>query len=227
MNINLNSFFRIIGCGIMILGLSILTFAQFKAGLQGTVSDNNGAIVANAAVTLKNNETNQTQTTTASDSGFYRFSSLAPGSYTVTATKAQRQFFIDVSNEFPGYSANEWGLTASDSENGYIAWGAPPRPTALNGTIVPCAAAGSLMFTPDISLAALQDMKSKYGDKIYKYYGFADAFNPKTDWTNPDVIGIDLGITLLSAENARTGKSWFWLMRNPEIIYALRRVDLR
>ncbi len=144
-----------------------------------------------------------------------------------TATQAQRQFFIDISNEFPTYSKNLWGLTASDSENGYIAWGAPPRPSVLNGTIVPCAPAGSLMFTPDIALAAVREMKSKYGDKIYGKYGFADAFNPKTGWTNPDVIGIDLGITLLSAENLRSGKPWFWFMRNPEIIYALRQADLR
>ncbi len=145
----------------------------------------------------------------------------------VKATEAQRQFFIDISKEFPTYSKNLWGLTASDSENGYLAWGAPPRPAQLNGTIVPCAPAGSLMFTPEISMAALREMKEKYGDKIYKKYGFADAFNPKTDWTNPDVIGIDLGITLLSAENLRSGNSWFWFMRNPEIIYALRRADLR
>ena len=83
------------------------------------------------------------------------------------------------------------------------------------------------MFTPDIALAALREMKAKYGDKIYSKYGFADAFNPKTGWTNPDVIGIDLGITLLSAENLRSGKPWFWFMRNPEIIYALRRANLR
>jgi hypothetical protein len=92
----------------------------------------------------------------------------------------------------------------------------------LDGTVVPCAAAGSLMFTPDISLAALREMKEKYGEKIYQYYGFVDAFNPKTNWTDTDVIGIDLGITLLSAENLRSGNVWFWFMQNPEINYALR-----
>lgn len=144
-----------------------------------------------------------------------------------TATEAQRQFFIDSAKDFPNYSKNLWGLTASDSENGYIAWGAPPRPSQLNGTIVPCAPAGSLMFTPEISMAALREMKARYGDKIYGKYAFADAFNPHTNWTNPDVIGIDLGITLLSAENLRSGNNWFWFMRNPEIIYALRQADLR
>ena len=144
----------------------------------------------------------------------------------VKATRAQRQFFIDISKEFPTYSANIWGLTASDSQKGYIAWGAPPRPTSLDGTVVPCAAAGSLMFTPDISLAALREMKAKFGDKIYKNYGFVDAFNPRTGWTDTDVIGIDLGITLLSAENLRSGKVWFWFMQNPEINGVLQRINL-
>ena len=97
----------------------------------------------------------------------------------VDATNAQRQFFIDVlSKEFPQYSANMWGLTASDSEKGYLAWGAPPRDPNIDGTVVPCAPAGSLMFTPEISLAALREMKSRFGDKIYGRYGFTDAFNP-------------------------------------------------
>jgi hypothetical protein len=41
------------------------------------------------------------------------------------------------------------------------------------------------------------------------------------------VIGIDVGITLLAAENLRTGNVWRWFMRNPEILRALDRVGLR
>jgi len=146
----------------------------------------------------------------------------------VDATNAQRQFFIDVlSKEFPQYSANMWGLTASDSEKGYLAWGAPPRDSNIDGTVVPCAPAGSLMFTPEISLAALREMKSRFGDKIYGRYGFTDAFNPHDGWINPDVIGIDLGITLLSAENARSGKVWYWFMKSPETQAAMKLVELR
>lgn len=145
----------------------------------------------------------------------------------VKATRAQRQFFIDVlSKEFPRYNENIWGLTASDFQGGYVAWGAPPRHPATDGTVVPCAPAGSLMFAPDITLAALREMKTEYGDKIYGRYGFTDAFNPQTGWIDADVIGIDLGITLLSAENLRTGKIWFWFMRNPEINYALHRANI-
>lgn len=145
----------------------------------------------------------------------------------VTATKAHRDFCITLKSEFPAYSENMWGITASDSEKGYLSWGGPPRHPRIDGTVVPCAAAGSLMFTPELSLAALTEMKAKFGDKIYGKYGFTDAFNPNNGWVNPDVIGIDLGITLLSAENLRSGKVWHWFMQNKEIIGALDKIGLR
>jgi hypothetical protein len=146
----------------------------------------------------------------------------------VKATRAQRQFFIDVlSKEFPKYGPNIWGLTASDFVGGYTAWGAPPRHPETDGTVVPCAPAGSLMFTPDISLAALREMKRLYGDKIYGRYGFTDAFNPHNGWVNKDVIGIDVGITLLSAENLRSGNVWKWFMKNKEIPQALKKIKLK
>ena len=145
----------------------------------------------------------------------------------VKATRAQRDFFINVlSKEFPKYGPNVWGLTASDHKGGYTAWGAPPRHPDTDGSVVPCAPAGSLMFTPDISLAALKAMKEQYGEKIYGKYGFADAFNPHDGWVNRDVIGIDLGITLLSAENLRSGKVWHWFMQNDEVRLAMRKADL-
>ena len=67
--------------------LSAAAAAQFRAGVQGVVSDNAGAAVAAATVTLTNKETNQTQSTQTSDDGFYRFSSLAPGLYSITVEK--------------------------------------------------------------------------------------------------------------------------------------------
>jgi hypothetical protein len=64
-------------------------------------------------------------------------------------------------------------------------------------------------------------MKRLYGRKAYGRYGFVDAFNPRTGWTDSDVLGIDQGITLLSAENARSGAVWRWFMADPEIVRAL------
>lgn len=145
----------------------------------------------------------------------------------VKATRAHRAFCLDLTGEFPGYSENMWGFTASDSALGYVAWGAPPRHAAIDGSIAPCAAAGSLMFAPDITVPALREMHTRFGERIYGRYGFTDAFHPTNGWTNPDVIGIDLGITILSAENLRTGNVWRWFMRNKEIPRAMDAVGLR
>jgi hypothetical protein len=141
----------------------------------------------------------------------------------IVATRAHKAFCLALSGEFPGYTDTVWGITASDSRKGYVAWGGPPRHAAIDGSVIPAAAAGSLMLTPDISVPAVREMYRTYGARIYGRYGFADAFHPTEAWVNPDVIGIDLGITLLSAENLRTGHVWTWFMKNPEIQAALAR----
>jgi hypothetical protein len=144
----------------------------------------------------------------------------------VAATLAHRTFCMNLAHEFPGFGPNVWGITASDSAKGYLAWGGPPRDPDIDGTVVPSAAGGSLMFTPELATTALQTMHEKYGRTIYGRYGFVDAFNPQTGWTDTDVIGINAGIILLSAENMRSGNMWRWFMRNREIPGALDRIGL-
>jgi hypothetical protein len=144
----------------------------------------------------------------------------------VTATRAHKAFCLGLSPEFPGYGGNVWGITASDSQKGYVAWGGPPRHKDIDGSVVPAAAAGSLMLAPDLALPAVHEIHRRFGHAVFARYGFADAFHPTTGWINPDVIGIDLGITLLSAENLRTGRIWTWFMKNPEITTALERAGV-
>jgi hypothetical protein len=138
----------------------------------------------------------------------------------VIATMAHREFCVSLRSLFPGYSEDLWGVTPSDSEIGYLGWGGFSRGD-LDGTVVPCAAAGSLMFTPEISLAALRAMRDGFAPEIYGRYGFSDSFQPLSGWVNPDVVGIDLGITLLSAENLRTGAVWSWFQRQPNVRRAM------
>ncbi len=143
------------------------------------------------------------------------------------ATRGQREAFrTQLANRFRGYSDNVWGLTASDSPHGYLDWGGSPDDPRIDGTVAPAAVAGSLMLTPDICLPALRRMRSSYGTLIYGRYGFVDAFNPTTGWISSEVSGLGAGITLLSAENLRTGSVWRWFMSNPEPERALDIVGL-
>jgi hypothetical protein len=136
----------------------------------------------------------------------------------IDATQAQREWSAMQSGRFPYWSKEMWGLTASDGPRGYMAWGTPGRdPDQSDGTLVPCAPGGSLPFTPRESLTALHRMRETGGSAVWGRYGFADAFNPQTGWTSPDVIGIDLGIMLVMAENLRTGLVWQRFMRAPEV----------
>jgi hypothetical protein len=62
--------------------------AQYRASIQGVVTDPQGELVSGATVTLTNHETGQVLTTTTNDSGIYNFSGLPPSQYTLTAEKA-------------------------------------------------------------------------------------------------------------------------------------------
>jgi hypothetical protein len=133
----------------------------------------------------------------------------------IIATDVHRLFCKELSKQFPDYSNSLWGITASDSAHGYVVWGGPPATGPIDGTIVPAAAGGSLPFLPAATALVLSNIQHNY-PKAGCRYGFVDAFNPLTGWYDTDVVGIDTGITMLMAENARTGFVWRTFMKNPE-----------
>ncbi len=133
----------------------------------------------------------------------------------VIATDVHRLFCQELSTQFADYSDVLWGITASDSVHGYVVWGGPPAMGPIDGTIAPAAAGGSLPFLPSETAQVLRTIHDHYPNANCRY-GFVDAFNPLTTWYDTDVIGIDTGITMLMAENARTGFVWRTFMKNPE-----------
>ncbi|HET6178458.1 MAG TPA: glucoamylase family protein [Candidatus Sulfotelmatobacter sp.] len=145
----------------------------------------------------------------------------------VIATYAHRALCLSLRGMYPHYSNDLWGITPSDSDIGYVIWGDPVTRRDLDGTVVPCAPGGSLMFAPEICLPALRYMHENFAQHIYGRYGFADAFNPQTLWVDPDVVGIDVGITLLSAENLRSGRVWRWFNRSPDVQRAMEQLFQR
>ena len=91
---------------------------------------------------------------------------------------------------------------------------------------MPSAAAGSLPFHAEATHAGAENDEERYGNGAWSRYGFVNAFNPLKNWYDKDVIGIDTGITMLMAENVRTGFVWETFMKNPEAQrgYAARRL---
>jgi len=142
-----------------------------------------------------------------------------------TAHHAHIDFLTKLGEKYPErmghYGADLWGITSSDSQYGYRDWGGPYKndriepDREIDGTIVPSAAAGALAVMPQEAIRTLDFQKARFGEKIYGHYGFVNAFNPANGWVNPDVIGIDTGISLLMAENMLTGGVWNLFMQHP------------
>src|SRR3954451_3640681 len=90
-------------CSILLLATAT-AFAQFTASIQGVVQDPTGAGVAKATIHLVNVATGGTTVATSDESGNYRFVSLAPGSYKITAEAA-------------GFSKSEANVTLLTEQN--------------------------------------------------------------------------------------------------------------
>jgi hypothetical protein len=142
----------------------------------------------------------------------------------IVATRAHKAFCLSLNR---GYNDDYWGVSASDWEHGYTAWGGPPLMGPVDGSVVPCATAGSLPFLPRDCVRVLRSLKDTYGNDAWGRYGFCDAFHPDLHWYDPDVLGIDLGIGLLMAENLRTAFVWETFMENPEPVAAMKACGFR
>ena len=140
------------------------------------------------------------------------------------ATLANQTMCIHLAKRFPDYGPTAWGISASLSPTGYAAWGGPPATPDINGTLVPCAAGGSIPFAPRRCIEDLMSMRKTFRKlHIYGRYGFVDAFNPLTGWVAKKLRGIDQGIMLIMAENYRTGFVWRTFMADPVAKRALQR----
>jgi hypothetical protein len=138
----------------------------------------------------------------------------------VKATRANREYSLNLG--LPStFGPDIWGITASDGPKGYRIYGEIKAFDPVDGTVAPAAAAGSLMFTPDISIPDLKAIRGQFGDLVFGRYGFVDGYNPTLKWFDSDVVGIDAGITLLSAENLLTGNVWRWFMANEAPSHAM------
>jgi hypothetical protein len=172
------------------------------------------------------------------------------------ATLAHRAYATTNSGRWKGYGANIWGLSACDGPADttltvdgvsrtfltYAARGASATGILDDGTITPNAAAGSLPFTPELSLPALQEMRRRFGANLYGQYGFLDAFNetfppgtavhhgrtvPGLGWVDTDYLGIDQGLILCMVENYRSGLLWNLMKTDPTLLQGMRQAGFK
>jgi hypothetical protein len=159
------------------------------------------------------------------------------------ATYVQRQYAIANPLGFKGYSANCWGLTASEGPGpdtllidgverkflDYAARGVPYGPD--DGTIAPWAMVASLPFAPEIVLPAIDYLVDDLKLHDVNPYGFRATINPtyvtKPDdargWVSPWHFGISQGPVVLMIENYRSGLLWQLMRSSPDLLRGLKR----
>jgi hypothetical protein len=125
--------------------------------------------------------------------------------------------------QFSGYGPGVWGLTASDEQNGYSAH----SPTNDNGTISPTAALSAMPYAPAESMQALRFFYYKLGDKLWKQYGFIDAFNLSNLWFSDQFLAIDQGPIIVMIENQRSGLPWRLFMSCPEVKTGMKKLGFQ
>lgn len=136
----------------------------------------------------------------------------------VKATLANREYCINNSDRFKTFGENSWGLTACVGPNGYSGgYGASPCLANIvgenDGTVTPCGPAGSIVFTPELSVRALENFYNNF-PKLWGKYGFIDAYNLENgEWYSDEVIGIDKGISMVMIENYLSQLIWRYFMK--------------
>ncbi|HEX4959184.1 MAG TPA: glucoamylase family protein [Lacibacter sp.] len=136
-------------------------------------------------------------------------------------TLINREHCVRNPKNYKGYGADCWGLTASDTYNGYAAH----SPTEDLGTISPTAALSAFPYTPEYSMQALKHFYYKLGDKIWSEYGFVDAFNETKNWYASSHLAIDQGPIIVMIENYRTGLLWNLFMSCEEVKMGLKKLN--
>ena len=148
------------------------------------------------------------------------------------ATIANRLYCIKNKDRFKTFGENSWGLTACLGPNGYSGgYGAMPALADLDqqndGTVSPCGAVGSIVFTPELSMKALENFYNHY-PKLWGKYGFIDGYNLENgEWYSKEVIGIDKGISMIMIENYLSQFIWRQFMKNEYVQKGLEMLNIR
>ena len=137
-------------------------------------------------------------------------------------TLINHAYCVENPKHYKGYGEDSWGLTASDSWQGYAAH----SPTEDLGVISPTAALSAFPYTPEYSMKALKHFYFDLGDKIWSEYGFVDAFSEEHNWYAKSHLAIDQGPIICMIENYRSGLLWKLFMSSPDVKNGLDKLGI-
>lgn len=137
-------------------------------------------------------------------------------------TLINHAYCIENPKHYKGYGENSWGLTASDSWQGYAAH----SPSEDLGVISPTAALSAFPYTPEYSMKALKHFYVDLGDKVWSEYGFVDGFSEEHNWYAKSHLAIDQGPIICMIENYRSGLLWKLFMSSPDVKNGLNRLGI-
>ncbi|MES1158970.1 MAG: glucoamylase family protein [Terricaulis silvestris] len=167
------------------------------------------------------------------------------------AVLAQRAYATQNPGQFRDYGPEIFGFSACDGPGGidaridgvqrhFFGYDARGPGADDDGTLAPMGVGGAVPFAPEVTIAALKEMKRRYGEAVYGRYGFIDSFNPTLNdasvsvdqgritsgpagWVNTDYLGIDQGPIVCMIENWRSGLIWNVMRKNAYIRRGLTR----
>lgn len=137
-------------------------------------------------------------------------------------TLINHAYCVENPKHYKGYGENSWGLTASDSWQGYAAH----SPAEDLGVISPTAALSAFPYTPEYSMKALKHFYFDLGDKIWSEYGFVDGFSEEHNWYAKSHLAIDQGPIICMIENYRSGLLWKLFMSSPDVKNGLDKLGI-
>lgn len=137
-------------------------------------------------------------------------------------TLINHAYCVENPKHYKGYGENSWGLTASDSWQGYAAH----SPAEDLGVISPTAALSAFQYTPEYSMKALKHFYFDLGDKIWTEYGFVDGFSEEHNWYAKSHLAIDQGPIICMIENYRSGLLWKLFMSSPDVKNGLNKLGI-
>ena len=140
------------------------------------------------------------------------------GDVTANHAKIMYQYSIANPKGWNGYSAKNWGLTASYSRNSDGTTGyAAHQPNNDLGVISPTAAISNFPYTPTESMNYLRFLYNENYSKLIGVAGPYDAYSLHYNWVTPRYLAIDQGPINPMIENQKSAFLWNLFMNAPDI----------